>query len=162
MIASHSSVRGVYNHPRNLSDEALTALRDNGGVAQMVAFDYYLRPVAGERQAALRALRTEMGIKGFADFEQLSDEQRNSYDARRGEIDFKWPKASVKDFADHIDYAVNLVGIDHVGMASDFNGGGGIAGGTTPATPSTSPWSWCAGATRKAGLPNCGAATCCG
>ena len=128
VIASHSSVRGVYNHPRNLSDEALTALRDNGGVAQMVAFDYYLRPVAGERQAALRALRTEMGIKGFADFEQLSDEQRNSYHARRGEIDFKWPKASVKDFADHIDYAVNLVGIDHVGMASDFNGGGGIAG----------------------------------
>ncbi len=128
VIASHSSVKGVYDHPRNLSDEALTALRDNGGVAQMVAFDYYLRPVSNERQAALRALRTEMGIKGFADFEQLSDEKRDTYHARRGEIDFKWPKASVKDFADHIDYAVNLVGIDHVGMASDFNGGGGIAG----------------------------------
>ena len=128
VTASHSSVKGVYDHPRNLSDEALTALRDNGGVAQMVAFDYYLRPVSNERQAALRALRTEMGIKGFADFEQLSDEKRDTYHARRGEIDVKWPKASVKDFADHIDYAVNLVGIDHVGMASDFNGGGGIAG----------------------------------
>ena len=125
VIASHSSVKGVYNHPRNLSDEALSALRDNGGVAQMVAFDYYLRPVSSERQAALRALRTEMGIKGFADFEH---EKRDTYHARRGEIDLKWPKASVKDFADHIDYAVNLVGIDHVGMASDFNGGGGIAG----------------------------------
>ena len=125
VIASHSSVRGVYNHPRNLSDEALSALRDNGGVAQMVAFDYYLRPVSSERQAALRALRTEMGIKGFADFEH---EKRDTYHARRGEIDLKWPKASVTDFADHIDYAVNLVGIDHVGMASDFNGGGGIAG----------------------------------
>ena len=125
VIASHSSVRGVYNHPRNLSDEALTALRDNGGVAQMVAFDYYLRPVSSERQAALRALRTEMGIKGFAEFEH---EKRDTYHARRGEIDLKWPKASVTDFADHIDYALNLVGIDHVGMASDFNGGGGIAG----------------------------------
>ena len=125
VIASHSSVRGVYNHPRNLSDEALSALRDNGGVAQMVAFDYYLRPVSSERQAALRALRTEMGIKGFAEFEH---EKRDTYHARRGEIDLKWPKASVTDFADHIDYAVNLVGIDHVGMASDFNGGGGIAG----------------------------------
>ncbi len=128
VIASHSSVKGVYDHPRNLSDEALTALRDNGGVAQMVAFDYYLRPVSGERQAALRALGTEMGIKGFADFQQPGDEKRNACHARREEIDLKWPKASVKDFADHIDYAVNLAGIDHVGMASDFNGGGGIAG----------------------------------
>ena len=128
VIASHSSVKGVYEHPRNLSDEVLTALRDNGGVAQMVAFDYYLRPVSSERQTAFRTLRTEMGIKGLADFEQLSDEKRDTYHARRQEIDAKWPKASVKDFAEHIDYAVNLVGIDHVGIASDFNGGGGIAG----------------------------------
>jgi len=128
VIASHSSVKGVYEHPRNLSDEALTALRDNGGVAQMVAFDAYLRPVSGERQAAFRALRTEMGTKGFVDFEQLSDEKRDAWNARRQEIDAKWPKASVSDFADHLDYAVNLIGIDHVGIASDFNGGGGITG----------------------------------
>ena len=128
VIASHSSVRGVYDHPRNLSDEALTALRENRGVAQMVAFDAYLRPVSGERQAALRALRTEMGIKGFADFQRLSDDKRDAWHARREEIDAKWPKASVSDFADHIDYAVKLIGIDHVGIASDFNGGGGIAG----------------------------------
>ena len=128
VIASHSSVKGIYDHPRNLSDEALTALRDNGGVAQMVAFDAYLRPVSSERQAAFRAIRTEMGIKSFVDFQQLSDEKRDAYQNRREEIDHKWPKASVSDFADHIDYAVNLIGIDHVGMASDFNGGGGIAG----------------------------------
>ncbi len=128
VIASHSSVKGVYDHPRNLSDEALTALRDNGGVAQMVAFDAYLRPVSPERRTAFRALRTEMDIKDFADFQQLSDEKRNAYQTRREEIDVKWPKASVKDFTDHIDYAVKLIGIDHVGMASDFNGGGGIAG----------------------------------
>ncbi len=128
VVASHSSVKGVYDHPRNLTDEALTALRDNGGVAQMVAFDAYLRPVSGERQAAFRALRTEMGIKGFADFQRLSDEKRDVWHTHRQEIDVKWPKASVSDFADHIDYAVNLIGIDHVGIASDFNGGGGIAG----------------------------------
>ena len=128
VIASHSSVKGIYEHPRNLSDEVLTAIRDNGGVAQMVAFDAYLRPVSGERQAAFRALRTEMGTKGFVDFERLSDEKRDAWNARRQEIDAKWPKASVKDFAEHIDYTVNLVGIDHVGIASDFNGGGGIAG----------------------------------
>ena len=128
VIASHSSVKGVYDHARNLSDEALGAIRENGGVAQMVAFDAYLRPVSPERQAAFRALRTEIGIKGFADFQQLSDEKREAWHTRREEIDLKWPKASVSDFADHIDYAVNLIGIDHVGIASDFNGGGGIAG----------------------------------
>ena len=83
VIASHSSVKGVYEHPRNLSDEVLTAIRDNGGVAQMVAFDAYLRPVSGERQAAFRALRTEMGTKGFVDFERLSDEKRDAWNARR-------------------------------------------------------------------------------
>ncbi len=128
VIASHSSVKGVYEHPRNLSDEALAAIRENGGVAQMVAFDAYLRPVSPERQAAFRSLRTEMGIKGIADFQRLSDDKRDAWQARREEIDLEWPKASVKDFADHIDYAVKLIGIDHVGMASDFNGGGGIAG----------------------------------
>ncbi len=128
VIASHSSVRGVYDHPRNLTDEVLAAIKNNGGVAQMVAFDAYLRPVSGERQAALRTLRTEMGVKGFADFQRLSDEKRDVWHARRQEIDVQWPKASVQDFADHIDYAVNLIGIDHVGIASDFNGGGGIAG----------------------------------
>ena len=128
VIASHSSVKGVYEHPRNLSDEALAAIRENGGVAQMVAFDAYLRPVSPERQAAFRSLRTEMGIKGIADFQRLSDDKRDAWQARREEIDLEWPKASVSDFADHIDYAVKLIGIDHVGMASDFNGGGGIAG----------------------------------
>ena len=128
VIASHSSVRAVYDHPRNLSDEVLTALGQNGGVAQMVAFDAYLRSTPGEKQAALRALRTEMGIKGFADFQRLSDEKREAYEVRRREIDLEWPKASVKDLADHVDQAVKLVGIDHVGIASDFNGGGGIEG----------------------------------
>jgi len=128
VIASHSSIQGVYDHPRNLSDEVLAAIRANGGVAQMVAFDSYLRPVSRERQSALRALRTEMGIGSFAELQRITGEKRDAYHARREEIDLKWPAASVRDFADHIDYAVKFAGIDHVGIASDFNGGGGIAG----------------------------------
>ena len=43
-------------------------------------------------------------------------------------LDDRYPDATVSDFADHIDYAVRLIGIDHVGISSDFDGGGGIVG----------------------------------
>ena len=130
VIASHSSVRALQDHPRNLPDQALTALKDNGGVVQIVAFDSYLRPVPEEKQAALLALREDMGLKDAADFARLSEAERDAYYARRAEIDLQWPRASVKELADHIDYAVKLIGIDHVGIASDFNGGGGLVGWT--------------------------------
>ena len=63
--------------------------------------------------------------------EALSPERRAEYDKRLAEIDAKLPPASratVKDFVNHIDYAVKLIGIDHVGIASDFDGGGGVDG----------------------------------
>lgn len=84
IIASHSSVNGVFVHPRNLDDEQLLAIKDNGGVVQIVAFDNYLNEGRGT--------------------------------------------ASVSELVDHIDYAVDLMGIEHVGISSDFGGGGGIAG----------------------------------
>lgn len=83
VIASHSSVTAVADHPRNMNDEQLLALKENGGVIQIVAFDPYVR---------------EGG------------------------------NANVELFVDHIDYAVDLIGIDHVGISSDFGGGGGIEG----------------------------------
>jgi membrane dipeptidase len=58
----------------------------------------------------------------------LTAEQRATYEAGLREIDASWPPATVADLVDHIDYAVNLIGIDHVGIASDFDGGGGITG----------------------------------
>jgi membrane dipeptidase len=84
IIASHSSVNGVFVHPRNLDDEQLLAIRDNGGVVQIVAFDNYLNEGRGT--------------------------------------------ASVQELADHIDYAVDMMGVEHVGISSDFGGGGGISG----------------------------------
>ena len=61
----------------------------------------------------------------------LAPERRAEYDKRLAAIDQKWPaagRATVKDFVDHIDYIVKLIGIDHVGISSDFDGGGGIDG----------------------------------
>jgi membrane dipeptidase len=83
VIASHSSVTALADHPRNMNDEQLLALRDNGGVVQIVAFNPYVRE-GGD--------------------------------------------ATLSQFIDHVDYAVNLIGIDHVGLSSDFGGGGGITG----------------------------------
>ena len=62
---------------------------------------------------------------------KLSPDRRAQYDKQLAEIDARWPaagRANVKDFVNHIDYAVKLIGIDHVGISSDFDGGGGIDG----------------------------------
>ena len=61
----------------------------------------------------------------------MRTDRRADYNRKLAEIDAKWPaagRASVKDFVNHIDYAVKLIGIDHVGISSDFDGGGGIDG----------------------------------
>jgi membrane dipeptidase len=128
VIASHSSLEGVYDHPRNMSDEELMAIKKSNGVVQVVAFDSYLRAVPQGKKDAIAALWKELGIISFADYRKLAGDDLQTYDARMAEIELAFPKAGVKDLADHIDYAVEKVGIGHVGIASDFNGGGGIAG----------------------------------
>lgn len=83
IIASHSSVKALCDHRRNLSDDLMKAIAAKGGVIQICMYDGFLS---------------------------------------------KMPGASIVDAVEHIDYAVRLVGIDHVGVGSDFDGGGGIAG----------------------------------
>jgi membrane dipeptidase len=128
IIASHSAIAGITPHARNLDDETLLALKANGGVVQVVAFDSYLKQQPAERTAAQRELRQRVGLTGDTRLGMLSAEQRATYDAALREIDARWPPATVADLVDHIDYAVKLIGIDHVGIASDFDGGGGITG----------------------------------
>ena len=133
VIASHSSTLAVADHPRNMDDEQLRAMRDNGGVVQITALGAFVKVDAPEKGEAVRALREEMGITpgggGFgAALAALSPEARAEYDRRMEEINQQWPPASVEDFVDHVDHAVGVAGIDHVGLSSDFDGGGGIVG----------------------------------
>jgi len=128
VIASHSGIAGVNAHPRNLDDEALLALKANGGVVQVVAFDGYLKAQPAEKAAAQRELRQSVGLTGDVRLSSLAPQQRAAYDAGLRDIEARWPSASVADLVDHIDYAVKLIGVDHVGIASDFDGGGGITG----------------------------------
>jgi membrane dipeptidase len=130
VIASHSSTKALADVARNMDDEQLLALKENGGVMQTVALGGFVKVDLPEKREALAALREELGITGFggAALRNLSDQQRAEYDRRRAELDERWPPADLQDFVDHIDHAVELIGIDHVGISSDFDGGGGIVG----------------------------------
>lgn len=123
IIASHSGVKAIADTERNLDDEQLRKIRDVNGVAQMVALGSYVKLPTAEQQAAREALDEEFGDR--SDWDQA---KRDVYGERRAEITAMAPEANVSDFVDHIDHAVEVAGIDHVGIASDFDGGGGIDG----------------------------------
>lgn len=128
VIASHSSTRVLADVSRNMDDEQLLALKANGGVIQICALDGFVKVAPAERTEAVRKLREEMGFGPDRRMRDLTEEQRAEYERRMAEIEQRWPRANVQDFVDHIDHAVKLIGIDHVGIASDFDGGGGITG----------------------------------
>jgi membrane dipeptidase len=148
IIESHSGCMAVAKSDRNLDDDQLKALAKNGGVIQIVSLASYLKTDSPERAAAIQALREEMGFgrggrggrggqaaAGGPPAAPVTPEQqaemakrRAAYQERMKEIDAKWPGATLKDFVDHIDHAVKVAGIDHVGIGTDFDGGGGIPG----------------------------------
>lgn len=168
VIASHSSVRALADHSRNMDDEQLLAVKKNGGVVQIVGFASYLKVDSKERAAALATLRTDLGLGGGGRaggptfrrptgnaracaveepkaataasaprragggfLNMMPPDMRAKYEKGMAEIDAKYPpapRANVQDMVNHIDYAVKLMGIDHVGISSDFDGGGGIDG----------------------------------
>ena len=162
IIASHSGVRALADVSRNMDDEQLLALKKNGGVIQVVAFNTYVKTDSPERRQALDALAKEFGLppgtplagrggrggrrggaapgaaggrqgagRGQNALAQLSDEKRAELQTRLAALDEKFPppaRSNVKDFVNHIDYAVKKIGIDHVGISSDFDGGGGVDG----------------------------------
>ena len=93
----------------------------------MVAVGSFVK-VQPEKDAARRAVFEEMGITSFRAYRELSDERRAEVTARLAELDEQWPPPTVSDVVDHIDHTVQLIGIDHVGISSDFDGGGGVEG----------------------------------
>jgi membrane dipeptidase len=144
VIASHSGARALCDVSRNLDDEQLVALKNTGGVIQMVAYHGFVKTTAAdspERVAALAEARKPYELpdpnklthraRAQAALKKLPAGQRAEYENKLAEIDQQLPgdpPVTVKDFVDHIAYAVKLIGIDHVGISSDFDGGGGVTG----------------------------------
>ncbi len=152
IIASHSSARALNDVSRNLDEEQLMALRENGGVVQTVAFRGYLNTGKNDAnrdaaQAVRAAVAEEMDFEilggrggGGGALQAMSEEEQAAYRAGlarfqeaaaariAAEVDPVTPPVGVADLVDHIDYLVDLIGIEHVGISSDFDGGGGVSG----------------------------------
>ncbi|MDA3953699.1 MAG: dipeptidase [Bacteroidales bacterium] len=125
VIASHSSARAICDNPRNFSDEMLYALKENGGVIQICILSDYVKtpPSYPERDSAFQALREK-----YNHFEGLTEEQYNQAGKDWRALGRKYPKelATVANAVDHIDHVVKTIGIDYVGIGTDFDGGGGL------------------------------------
>ena len=128
IIASHSGVKAVEDSARNLDDEQLRKISEVNGVAQMVALGSYVKGLTAEQKAYQAEMETLFNVKSGADVEKLSAADKVKFQAARETLRAMEPPATVADFVNHIDHAVKVAGIDHVGIASDFDGGGGIVG----------------------------------
>jgi membrane dipeptidase len=146
IIASHSSVRALCDVSRNLDDEQLGWLKENGGVVQTVAFTSYLNSEKYDaRSDALVKFREEivdsLGIEWYewSEWGSLDEATQKEFRANRRKVmaianerastkEGFPPAVNVSDFVDHIDYLVKKMGLKHVGISSDFEGGGGIEG----------------------------------
>ncbi|HUR37686.1 MAG TPA: dipeptidase [Terriglobales bacterium] len=123
VIASHSSARALTDHGRNMTDDMLRAMKDNGGVVMVNFYSTFIddnfrkayAAQAKERSAAMRELREKM-----KDADQKT--QTEAYDKANKEWAAKAGRPPLKSLIDHIDHIAKVAGVDHVGLGSDFDG----------------------------------------
>jgi membrane dipeptidase len=126
VIASHSSVRSICSHPRNMSDDMIRKLAQKGGVIQICILGDYIR---NADSTSAHYIKMEELRKKYRNFKYANDDERKAAWAEWDSINANFPPVlpPIAEAVDHIDYVVKLVGIDHVGIGSDFDGGGGLS-----------------------------------
>ncbi|MEA2062963.1 MAG: dipeptidase [Gemmatimonadota bacterium] len=135
VIASHSCCRALCNISRNIDDEGLRAIAESGGCVQITTVAGYVKYPDQQRQA-IEGLIEKLGLRemGHEGLTRLYAEDPDAYQEllERGRMEFRqiaggsFAPPDVSDLVDHIDHAVEVIGIDHVGLGSDFEGGGGV------------------------------------
>ncbi len=125
VFASHSCARALCDSPRNLTDDMLKKLAQKGGVIQVCFVQDYIKvlPQPPQRAEAFKALRQK-----YRRYDTMSESEKQKARKEWMRINEKYPPnlATVKDFVDHIDHIVKVAGIDHVGIGTDFDGGGAL------------------------------------
>jgi len=126
VIASHSSVRAVAKHDRNMTDEMIKKLAEKGGVIQICLLDDYIKEpdTTAVKYQEMKKLRKIYRTT----FNQMNEKEKEAFSQKWGEVQGMNSNdvPSVKNLVDHIDHVKNLVGVDYVGIGSDFDGGGGL------------------------------------
>jgi len=126
VIASHSSVRSVAKHDRNMSDEMIKKLAQKGGVIQICLLDVYIK----EPDTTSVKFKTEKRLHKIyrTTYNTMSETEKAVFEKEWDDVQASYASElpTVKDLVDHIDYVKNLVGVDYVGIGSDFDGGGGL------------------------------------
>ena len=124
VIVSHSSMRAISPVPRNVTDEMLWALAKNGGVIGISFGEGFVNPKDAEAlESAIKTETAGPALTGRALDDYAAEDVRNLFGTRLKVA------ATVADVADHIDHAVRIAGIDHVGIGSDFDGVSGPPNG---------------------------------
>lgn len=127
VIASHSSVRAICKHDRNMSDEMIKKLAEEGGVIQICLLDDYVKEPDTTTQRY--AIQSQLMHTYRTEYHAMNEAERAALNQEWVDMQKNYPKKlpTVSNLVDHIDHVVNLVGADYVGIGSDFDGGGGLA-----------------------------------
>lgn len=128
VVATHSDVGALVDHPRNLSDAEIDAIAKAGGVIQVTPFNAYLQPKPAGYDEKVAALRAHYGLAGGGGDQGVAALDPAKRADFMSEYRALYPRATVKQYVDHIDYIARRVGADHVGVGSDFNHGAGVTG----------------------------------
>jgi len=123
VIATHSGCRAIANVPRNLTDDMIVALAKTGGVVNVIFYPEHIEPGWSDKKKRVDAEISEL-VQRASDEEPggVAQKKLARDRVRAREYLKRLPSVSVSRIVDHIDHIVKLVGIDHVGMGSDFDG----------------------------------------
>jgi membrane dipeptidase len=115
VIYSHSSARAIARHPRNVPDDILALVKENGGVVMVNFYPGFVVPKSAEIMAQMFAVRRDLRAR----FPKEEDYER---ELKRWEVANPYPAGSIHDVIDHIEHIAKVAGVDHVGIGSDYDG----------------------------------------